>query len=178
MYKVLILNKRLFKIVPKAVGKSKISSYLTLMKEIWKNIVGYETYQISNFGNIKSLGNNKQRKEKFIKTSYLPKLYECVRLCKNGKSKKFYVHRLVAISFIDNPNNLPLVCHADNNPQNNKISNLYWGTYKDNTQQAISENRFIVKTFSTETYVCPHCNKSGKSYVMYRWHFDNCKQIK
>ena len=147
------------------------------MKEIWKNIVGYETYQISNFGKIKSLSNDKQRKEKFMKTWYMPNLYESVRLCKNGNRKSFYVHRLVAITFIDNPQNLPLVCHMDNNPQNNNVSNLYWGTYKDNTQQSVSENRWNKNLIDSNNKIriCPHCNKSGKSGVMYRWHFNNCK---
>ena len=111
------------------------------MKEIWKNIVGYETYQISNFGNIKSLGNNKQRKEKFIKTSYLPKLYECVRLCKNGKSKKFYVHRLVAYAWIGKPKPHQIeVLHWDDNPKNNHYLNLRWGTHKENMNDMIRNN--------------------------------------
>ena len=47
------------------------------------------------------------------------------------------VSRLVAITFLPNPENKPCVCHKDNNPLNNQVSNLYWGTYKENTQQMI-----------------------------------------
>ena len=51
------------------------------------------------------------------------------------------VSRLVAITFLPNPENKPCVCHKDNNPLNNQVSNLYWGTYKENTQQMIFDNR-------------------------------------
>lgn len=51
------------------------------------------------------------------------------------------VSRLVAITFLPNPENKPCVCHKDNNPLNNHVSNLYWGTYKENTQQMIFDDR-------------------------------------
>ena len=96
------------------------------MEEIWKDIKGYEgLYQISNWGRVKSLGNNKTRKEKILKPCILKKgNYLRIGLRKNGKRKMYLVHRLVAEAFIQNPNNLPFINHKDENPSNNCVSNL------------------------------------------------------
>ena len=61
-------------------------------------------------------------------------------------------HRLVAQAFIPNPNNYPCVCHLDNNPLNNQIGNLYWGTRKMNQQQASREKRWNVKPRKDKKY--------------------------
>ena len=96
--------------------------------EIWKNIEGYEgKYQISNTGKVKSLKNNlilKQSKDKH--------LYCRVRLYKKSTGETIGVHRLVAKAFIPNTNNLNVVNHIDENPQNNNIENLEWCTQKYN----------------------------------------------
>lgn len=55
---------------------------------------------------------------------------------------KFDIHRLVAISFLPNPENKPCVCHVDDNPLNNDVNNLFWGTHNDNMQDAVKKNRF------------------------------------
>lgn len=54
----------------------------------------------------------------------------------------YSVHRLVAMTYIPNPKNKPCVCHKDNDRTNNRVENLYWGTYKENTQQCIQDGRF------------------------------------
>lgn len=51
------------------------------------------------------------------------------------------MNRLVAIVYIPNPSNLPIVMHLDNNIYNNHYKNLKWGTYKENTQQMMREGR-------------------------------------
>lgn len=51
------------------------------------------------------------------------------------------VHRLVALAYIPNPNDLPIVCHKDNNPTNNHVDNLYWGTQSDNMKQMVLDGR-------------------------------------
>lgn len=57
----------------------------------------------------------------------------------------FFVHRMVAECFIPNPDNKPLVRHLDNNPLNNDVNNLAWGTQSENIQQAYDQNRNISK---------------------------------
>ena len=95
------------------------------MEEIWKDIEGYEGYQISNMGRVRSLKYNKERflRERKIKTDYLR-----VSLCKNGVAREFYIHRLVAQAFLPNPDNLPQVNHKDEDKTNNHVSNLEWCT--------------------------------------------------
>nr|WP_325299668.1 hypothetical protein [uncultured Dysosmobacter sp.] len=63
--------------------------------------------------------------------------------------RHFSVSRLVAMIYIPNPHNYPCVCHRDNNPLNNKVSNLYWGTQRMNIQQALRENR-LTTLFTSE----------------------------
>ena len=71
------------------------------MKEIFKEIIGYEgLYWISNLGNVKN-------KRKILKPAINKDGYYCVNLSKKGKLKTYTVHRLVAIHFIENPDNLP-----------------------------------------------------------------------
>lgn len=104
--------------------------------EEWREIEGYENlYQISNKGRVKSLGRydlrGNLRKEKFLKI-FKSRDYYQVRLRKFNRNKTYYVHRLVAINFISNPNNLPMVHHIDENKQNNCLDNLRWVTAKQN----------------------------------------------
>lgn len=127
------------------------------MKEIWKDVVGYEgLYQVSNLGKIKSLsreychGNQygvrtKKIDEKIMKQQITAFGYCSVKLSKNKVCKHFQVHRLVAEAFILNPNNYPVVNHKDINKQNNCVDNLEWCTQKYNVlhanQHGLFENR-------------------------------------
>lgn len=90
--------------------------------EYWKPIPGYEDYEVSNLGRVRSLKYGKIRILKPGKT----KGYLHVILYKNCTSKWFKVHRLVAMAFIPNPDNLPMINHKDENPGNNAVSNLEW----------------------------------------------------
>jgi DNA-binding XRE family transcriptional regulator len=114
-----------------------------MSEEIFVDIAGYEgKYQISNYGNVKSLlrrclnGNDKT-----ITVKYKPRLlklatthgYKYVFLCKDAKVKASRVHRLVASAFIDNPNKLPFVNHKDGNKTNNFFENLEWVTASENS---------------------------------------------
>lgn len=71
----------------------------------------------------------------------------------DGKRKNFYRHRLVALTFIPNPHNKPQVCHRDNNPSNNDVSNLYWGTAEDNMRQCIHDGRFFFIGYKKKKYI-------------------------
>ena len=67
-----------------------------------------------------------------------------LRVClQSPEKKRLYtrVHRLVALVYIPNPDNKPFVCHKDNNPKNNKVSNLYWGTQSENILQCVRDGR-------------------------------------
>lgn len=103
-------------------------------KEIWKNIEGYEgLYQVSNFGRVNRLGNNKRKKDKMLKPNKTRDGYSRVSLYKNDIVKKYLVHRLVALAFILNPNNLPCVNHKDECKMNNEVNNLEWCTIEYNS---------------------------------------------
>ena len=105
--------------------------------EEWKNIKGFEgLYQVSNEGRVKSLqreitykdGRKKIIKERILKNLLSDLGYYHVMLSKNGVAKRYKVHRLVANEFIENPNNLPIINHKDENPKNNVVDNLEWCT--------------------------------------------------
>lgn len=97
----------------------------------WKEVVGYEgLYKVSDKGEVYTVKNNimmKQRKKG---------IYYTVNLRKNDKSKNYFVHRLVAIAFIPNPDNKLVVNHIDRNGLNNNIKNLEWVTYSENSIHA------------------------------------------
>lgn len=103
------------------------------MEEIWKDIKGYEgKYQVSNLGEVRSLKFNKSQKCKKLKPKFAGAGYRSVALLMNGKSKYCYIHRLVALHFIDNPLFKKEVNHKDGDRSNNILSNLEWCTHSEN----------------------------------------------
>lgn len=107
--------------------------------EIWKDIEGYPNYQVSNMGRVKSLNYNRTGKEKILKPSKCR--YVMVGLNKDGKSKHFSVHRLVASAFIPNPNNLPYINHINEIKTDNRVENLEWCTAKYNANYGTTQIR-------------------------------------
>lgn len=112
--------------------------------EEWRDIKGYEgIYQISNKGRVKSLGNNKTRKEKILRPGKR-KGYFYISLCKKGEKPKYFdIHRLVAQAFLPNPDNLPVVNHKDENKLNNNVENLEWCTYQYNNTYGTRNKKII-----------------------------------
>jgi len=99
------------------------------MQEIWKNIEGFnEHYQISNFGNIKSCKFGKER----IMSQINNKGYKGILLCK----KYFQVHRLVALHFLINKENKPIINHKNGVKSDNNVDNLEWCTASENASHA------------------------------------------
>ena len=107
--------------------------------EIWKDIVGFEgKYQISNLGNVRSLCFRNQKLVKNLTQITNNQGYKLVQLCERKRNMPFLVHRLVAMAFVDNPNNYPIVNHKDENPLNNQADNLEWCTYSYNTTYSMN----------------------------------------
>lgn len=111
------------------------------MNEVWRDIIGYEGYyQVSNLGNVKSLGNDFSRKERLLKLSLQGKGYFGVVLQKYGVRKPTLVHRLVAIHFISNNDNKPQVNHINGVKTDNRVENLEWVTHRENLDHAINND--------------------------------------
>ena len=103
--------------------------------EIWRTAVYdgeiYEgLYKVSNFGKILSLNYRNTGKAKLMNPGTGTKGYLQVKLWKNGEYKTCYVHRLVAQTFLPNPENKPTVDHIDRNKLNNFVGNIRWADFE------------------------------------------------
>lgn len=121
--------------------------------EIWKDIDGYGgKYQISNCGNVRSF--SRWKNGALLKGGMCgkPGPYRTVQLVKSGRRdvKQYYIHRLVAMHFLDNKNDLPEVNHIDGNTLNNRVENLEWCTRKYNAEHA-SRMGILAKAHEFET---------------------------
>ena len=137
------------------------------MRRIWKDIEGYEgLYQISNFGEVKSLAreidnfNQCCDKDKLL-SGGIKRGYRQVILLKDSRRKYVSVHRLVANAFIPNPNNLPIINHKDEDKLNNKADNLEWCDYKYNTNYGTGLKR---RANSHKKPVC-RIDKNGIKHI-------------
>ena len=124
------------------------------MKEIWKDIKGYEgLYQVSNFGEIKSLGRkysyysisnnlvNGRRFPRKLKQGVRKDGYLFVALVKNKNKKYMSTHRIVALNFLTPIKGKNQVNHKDGDKKNNQVKNLEWCTGKEN----VYHSRYILK---------------------------------
>lgn len=137
--------------------------------ELWK-WTGWGTYYISTYGRVFNIKNNRFLKPKRLDNHghlgfgfVLP----------DGRTKYVYYHRLMANAFIDNPNRLPIVRHLNDNPHDNDITNLAWGTYYDNHRDCVENGHY--KPFDKkitlkviETMKQPvKCTNLGTNEVLY-----------
>ena len=136
--------------------------------EIWKDVKDYEgLYQVSNLGNVKSLDRIVEtknrgsylRKGKIQKKSVNSFGYETVGFTVNGKTKIYRVHRLVALSFIENLENKPQINHIDGNKTNNNVNNLEWCTPSENQTHSVSTG------LSNPSYPVLKGSKNGRSLL-------------
>lgn len=144
------------------------------MEEVeYKPIQGFPGYMIGNDGTILS----SKRSKGYIKTFTNPKGYYFAYLYKDNKRHILALHRLVAIHFIENPNNYLCVNHKDENPANNHYSNLEWCSYSYNRSYGTCEDRrtkALSKYFKVAQYssngdfikVWDNCSIAGRALGM------------
>ena len=122
--------------------------------EVWKPIPNYEGfYEVSNIGRVRSL----YRYKKILHPSDTNG-YRTVELWKGKKRKRIGVHRLVAMAFIDNPDNKPFVNHKDETRDNNSVDNLEWVTHLENCRYGTA----IARRTAHLDYSKRHINNAGQ----------------
>lgn len=108
--------------------------------EEWREIKGYEDYMISNLGRVKTL--NKQKGFYYIKEQIMKLKPSNTGYIQVSFGKKRYnVHRLVAEHFIPNPNKLATVNHKNEIKTDNRVDNLEWMSFKDNSRYSLLGNK-------------------------------------
>lgn len=130
-----------------------MSGKMRTQMEVWKDIDGFDgKYQVSSWGRVRSANG-------ILKPYKNKKGYLKVGLMRNGKSNKKRVNRLVALAFIPNPNDYPVVDHIDGNKENNSVSNLRWITDEENRKHAVALRK--IAKIGMELYLV-----EGKSNVV------------
>lgn len=111
--------------------------------EEWRDIRYFSGYQVSNYGRVRSFVNNRHGTcEKWHTLKLQPNHHGYYTVCL-GRGNRRLVSRLVAEAFIPNPDNLPIVRHLDDDPTNNHVENLAWGTQVDNMQDCVRHGRLV-----------------------------------
>lgn len=150
------------------------------MEEIWKSVKGYENYyEISNLGNLRSLDRIIIRSDGVARKIYGKKItpvpnsdgYLQAKLCKDGKQTTVKIHRIVALNFVDNPNNLPEVNHKDFNRSNNVYTNLEWVDHISNVKHSSKQGHYVHYGVLNSNYG----NTTLKKY--YLEHPEECKKL-
>lgn len=145
---------------------------ISLEGEIWKDVVGWEDYYVvSSFGRLANIVRNTIVKP-WLDTHGYYRYY----LCYKGGRKVISAHRLTALIFLENPDNLPCINHKDCNPKNNHVDNLEFCTYKYNNNYAdhnikLSESKKGTPAWNkgkhyTEKQRCSYFNKKGSKPVV------------
>lgn len=115
---------------------------------------GFENYDVSEDGKVTNIKTGKQLKPDIIWDGY-----ERVSLCKNGETTRYRVHRLVALHFIPNPFNLPVINHIDGVRRNNHKDNLEWSSVKHNRNHGfVPKGEQVVWSRLSEEDVKKACN--------------------
>lgn len=138
------------------------------MKEIWKDIEGYEgLYQISNLGNVRTLHWNRTNKTRLL-TPFMNSGYLRIGFRQNYILKNYLIHVLVAKAFVDNPYNKPQVNHIDGNKLNNCVSNLEWVTRSENVIHAHKTNLIKSMPSRWNTKQIKQLSLDGKIIAIYK----------
>ena len=159
--------------------------------ETFVKIEGFEKYEVSNLGKVRNIKSGRMLKPHLNHNGYLKH-----HLYRHDKQKELFLHRIIAIAFIDNPGKKPQVNHIDENKLNNDLSNLEWCTAKENlihgtrTKRAAEKlskkviqldlNDNVLNEFESMTqaekktgvllkYISRCCNGRSKSAGGYKW---------
>ena len=159
------MSNNTFTIEPYLIITNSVKENLQ-MKENWKKIEGFDgKYYISTNGEIYSVP-----AKRILKTCISNTGYELVCLrSPNGKRKQYTVHRLVALTFLPNPENLPIINHKDENKLNNKVENLEWCTYSYNNTYGEHLNKKSRTLHNSSRKECWIINLESKELM----HFDS-----
>lgn len=137
----------------------------------WKFIDGFGSYfKISNLGNIKKIEKYVLFGSKYlwVLEHFLAKTkdkdgYEKVKIFYEGKRKNIFIHRLVAIAFLDNPENKPQITHKDGIKNNNKLKNLEWVINKENVVHSFN----VLNRVGSHTGLLGVKNKASKAIIQF-----------
>ena len=138
-----------------------------MKNEIWKEINDIPNYQVSNLGNIR----NKKTLRK-LKCG-LVRGYPHIDFYNSKSRKNYYVHRLVAEAFIDNPHNLPQVNHKDGNKLNNSVDNLEWCTCQENIIHGIKNGLKIYKKGTQNAMYGKYGKNSNRAIPILQFDLNN-----
>lgn len=130
-----------------------------ITQEEWKAVAECNgEYYVSNWGRVKSF---KFGKERILKPSLIGNGYQAVNISqKKTKPKMHTMHKLVALAFIQNPDNKPQINHKDGNKLNNHIDNLEWSTHKENIQHGWDTGLFDDKRKKISAAAILHKSKA------------------
>lgn len=136
------------------------------MQEEWVAVSGYEgRYEVSSCGRVRSIAQPGTQLSGKILAPIKTHGYLYVTLCKDKTKKRFAIHRLVAVAFIQNPNNKPTVNHKDGNKSNNKVKNLEWVTSSENNKHAFAKGLTV-----------PYCRKGKNNPMFGKHHSESAKE--
>lgn len=133
-----------------------------------KQIKGFKDYEIDTNGNVFSYKCRSYRKLKPSKGNHG---YLQVVLSDDGKRFTKRIHRLIADAFVSNVNGKPFVLHKDGNKLNNSISNLYWGTQKENIADAVRHGKFVSNSVKGERNNFAKLNEKQVRVIKWALHF-------
>lgn len=132
--------------------------------EVWRDIVGFEKYMVSNLGRVYS-----KKSGLILKPGKDKKGYLRISFYENGKSNTRKVHRLVAQAFIANPDNLPQVNHKNEDKTDNSVGNLEWCTNSYNRYYGTATERTKKSNMNCKSTSVPvRCVETGIVYPSIR----------